>query len=158
MCLLGRHIAQLVRQGKTVKIAKSILSKIIACKDIIFNKQFRAPLIYRQALIFVDKFCWFSFTRYKQEFLKIFAKKIWFEGTVIEIAVQQIFHVNGNFPWKRPIISMNYFERVLQEFWPQIKKHILCRTYVLQSSHFWTKLPLAAYWISFSRGLYALDC
>ena len=39
-------------------------------------------------------------------------------------------------------IHINYFERVFQEFWPQIKKQVLCRTYVLQSSHFWTKLPL----------------
>ena len=52
-----RHIAQLVTQGKTVKIAKSVLCKMIASKDIILNKQFRAPTIYRQVLIFVDKFC-----------------------------------------------------------------------------------------------------
>ena len=39
---------------------------------------------------------------------------------------------------------MNYFERDFQEFWPQMKKQILYRTYVLQNSHFWTKLPLAA--------------
>ena len=52
-----RHIVQLVTHGKTVKIAKPILCKIIARKDIIFNKQFRAPTIYRQVLIFVDKFC-----------------------------------------------------------------------------------------------------
>ena len=39
---------------------------------------------------------------------------------------------------------MNYLERVFQEFWPQIKKQILYRAYVLQNSHFWTKLPLAA--------------
>ena len=65
LCLLGyvfqrylsvRHIAQLVTHGKTVKIANSVLCKIIARKDIIFNKQFRAPKIYRQVLIFVDKF------------------------------------------------------------------------------------------------------
>ena len=35
--------------------------QIIARKDIIFNKQFREPTIYRQVLIFVDKFCWFFF-------------------------------------------------------------------------------------------------
>ena len=52
-----RHIAQLVTQGKTVKIVKSALFKVIARKDIIFNKQFGAPTIYRQILIFVDKFC-----------------------------------------------------------------------------------------------------
>ena len=52
-----RHIAQLVTHGKTEKIAKSVLCKIIARKDIIFNKQFRAPTIYHQVLIFVDKFC-----------------------------------------------------------------------------------------------------
>ena len=50
--------------------------------------------------------------------------------------------MNVNFSWKRPIISMTYFERVFQDFWPQIKKQILYRT--LQISHFKTKLPLAA--------------
>ena len=39
---------------------------------------------------------------------------------------------------------MIYFERAFQEFWPQTKKQILCRTYILQNSHFLTKLPLAA--------------
>ena len=52
-----RHIAQLVTHRKTEKIAKSVLCKIIARKDIIFNKQFRAPTIYNQVLIFADKFC-----------------------------------------------------------------------------------------------------
>ena len=52
-----RPIAQLVTHGKTVKIAKSVLCKIIARKDIILNKQFPAPTIYVQVLIFVDKFC-----------------------------------------------------------------------------------------------------
>ena len=52
-----RHIAQLVTHGKTVRIVKSVLCKIIVRNDIIFNKQFRAPTIYRQVLIFVDKFC-----------------------------------------------------------------------------------------------------
>ena len=36
---------------------KSVLCKIISRKGIISNKQFRAPTIYRQVLIFVDKFC-----------------------------------------------------------------------------------------------------
>ena len=36
---------------------KSVLCKIISCKDIISNKQFRVPTIYRQVLIFIDKFC-----------------------------------------------------------------------------------------------------
>ena len=48
-----------------------------------------------------------------------------------------------NFPWKIPVISMNYFECAFQEFWPQMKKYMLYRTHVLQNSHFWTKLPLA---------------
>ena len=55
-------MAQLVTHGKTAKIAKSVLRKIIARKDIIFNKQFRALTIYRQALVFIDKFCWFFFS------------------------------------------------------------------------------------------------
>ena len=40
-----RHLAQLVTHGKAVKIAKSVLCKIIAGKDLTLNinKQFRAP-------------------------------------------------------------------------------------------------------------------
>ena len=52
-----KHIAQLMIHGKSVRIAKSVLCNIIARKDIISNKQFRALTIYRQVLIFVDKFC-----------------------------------------------------------------------------------------------------
>ena len=36
---------------------KFVLCKTISRKGIISNKQFRAPTIYRQVLIFVDKFC-----------------------------------------------------------------------------------------------------
>ena len=49
-----RNIAQLVTHDKTVRIAKSVLCKVIARKDIIFNKQFRAPTIYHQVLILVE--------------------------------------------------------------------------------------------------------
>ena len=38
--LSARHIAQLETHSKTVRVAKSALSKIIAHKDIISNKQF----------------------------------------------------------------------------------------------------------------------
>ena len=55
--LAVRHIAQLVAHGKTENFELPVLCKIIARKDIIFNKQFRAPTIYRQVLIFVNKFC-----------------------------------------------------------------------------------------------------
>ena len=48
-----RHIAQLVAHGKTAKIAKSVLCKIIARKDIIFNKQFPASTIYCEVLIYL---------------------------------------------------------------------------------------------------------
>ena len=58
--------------------------------------------------------------------------------------------MNANFPWKRLMISMNYFERVFPEFWPQIKKHILYRTYVLQNSHFWTMLLTTGCLLNFS--------
>ena len=43
--------------------------------------------------------------------------------------------MNVNFLWKRPILSMNYFECVFQEFWPQIKEQILYRTYFEQNYH-----------------------
>ena len=62
--------------------------QIIARKDIVFNKQFRAPTIYRQVLILLISFVDFSFTSYKLEFLKIFVQKISYKGTVTEIAVQ----------------------------------------------------------------------
>ena len=70
-----RFIAQLVRHGKTVKIAKSVLCKIISCEDIIFNKQFRAPTIYRQVLIFLDKFCRFFFHQLQVGVLKNICSK-----------------------------------------------------------------------------------
>ena len=65
-----RHIAQLVTHGKTVRIRKCVLYKIISGKDIISNKQFRAPTIYHQVLIFVDKFCWFFFHQLQIRVLK----------------------------------------------------------------------------------------
>ena len=68
-------MAQLVTHGKTAKIAKSVLRKIIARKGIILNKQLRVPPIYRQVLVFVDKFCWFFFHQLQIEFLKISVKK-----------------------------------------------------------------------------------
>ena len=71
-CLSVRHIPQLVAHAKTVKIAKPVLCKIIVCKDIIFNKQFRAPAIYRQVLIFVDKFRWSFFHQLQIGVLKNF--------------------------------------------------------------------------------------
>ena len=52
----------------------------------------------------------------------------------IEELLSSNLNLNANFPWKRPIISMNYFERVSQELWPQIKKHVLYITHVLQQS------------------------
>ena len=52
-----RNMAQLVTHGKTVRIVKSVLCKIIARKDLISTKQFRVPTIYCQVLIVVDKFC-----------------------------------------------------------------------------------------------------
>ena len=73
--LAVRHIAQLVRHGKTVKIAKSVLCKIIAREDIIFNKQFRAPTIYHQVLIFIDKFCCFFFHQLQIGVLKTTCSK-----------------------------------------------------------------------------------
>ena len=48
-----------------------------------------------------------------------------------------------DFPWKRPNnkyeLLQTGFSRILAT-----DKQILYRTYVLQNSHFWTKLPLAA--------------
>ena len=50
--------------------------QIIARKDIIFNKQFREPTIYRQVLIFVDKFCWFFFHQLQIGVLKNICSKV----------------------------------------------------------------------------------
>ena len=52
--------------------------------------------------------------------------------------MQKVSHVN--LVWKRPILSMNYFERALQELWPQIKEQILYRIYFLQNSHYLRKI------------------
>ena len=112
-----RHIAQLRTHGKTENCEVCcVLCKIIARKDIISNKQF--PTINRQVLLFVDRFCRFFLHQLHIGVLKNICSKIWCKGIVIEITVQYIFHVNESFPWKKPIISMNYFKRVFQEFWP----------------------------------------
>ena len=56
--------------------------------------------------------------------------------------------MNVNFPWKRPMLSMNYFELLWTCFSRMLatdkEKKILCGTYVLQNSHFCIKLPLVA--------------
>ena len=67
-----------------MKIAQSVLCKIIAHKNIIFNKQFWAPIIYRQVLIFVDKFCWFFFHQVQVGVLKNICSKIWYKETVMD--------------------------------------------------------------------------
>ena len=54
--LSAKHTDQLVTHGKTARVAKSVLYKIISPKDLISNEQFRMSTIYRQILIFVDKF------------------------------------------------------------------------------------------------------
>ena len=59
-----------------MRIVKSVLCKIIVRNDIIFNKQFRAPTIYRQVLIFVDKFCWFFFHQLQIGVLKNICSKV----------------------------------------------------------------------------------
>ena len=51
--------------------------------------------------------------------------------------------MNVNFTWKRLIPSVDYFRHVFEELWPEIKEKLLYRTYVLQDSHFFVKLPLA---------------
>ena len=56
-----------------------------------------------------------------------------------------MYHVNVNFSWKRPIISMNYFERIFQKFWPQIKKQILYRTCLTKQS-FLNKITTGWLW------------
>ena len=60
-----------------MKIAKSVLRKIIARKDIIFNKHFRAPTIYCQVLIFFDKFYRIFFHQLQVRILKnIYSKNL----------------------------------------------------------------------------------
>ena len=51
------HTDQLLTHGKTVRVAKSALYRIISRKDVIYNEQFRAPTIHCQILILVDIFC-----------------------------------------------------------------------------------------------------
>ena len=52
-----KHTDQLLTHGKTVRVAKSVLYKIISRKDVIYIKQFRVPTIHCQILILVDIFC-----------------------------------------------------------------------------------------------------
>ena len=49
---------------------------------------------------------------------------------------------------------MNYFERVFQAFWSQIKEQILYRTYVPQNSHFKAKLTLTVCEFFLSKFVY----
>ena len=75
MYLSVRHVGQLVTPGKIARIAKSILCKIIARKDIISNEQFPTSTVYRQLLIFVDKFCLIFYHQREKGVLKnIFSK------------------------------------------------------------------------------------
>ena len=104
-----------------MKIAKSVLCKIISCEDIIFNKQFRAPTIHRQVLIFVDKFCWFFFHQLQAGVLKNICSK----RNCNRNSRSVNFPCEYDFSLKRPVISMNYFKHVFQEFWSQIKKNII---------------------------------
>ena len=102
-----RHIAQLVTHRKTEKIAKSVLCKIIARKDIIFNKQFRAPTIYNQVLIFVDKFCWFFIHQLQVEVLKNICSKNLIQRNCNRNIRSVNFPCECEFSLKRPIISMS---------------------------------------------------
>ena len=52
---------------------------------------------------------------------------------------------------------MNYFERVFQELWPQIKEQILNRTYVLQKSRFEQNYHWVFVELFFPRSLHAFD-
>ena len=67
------------------------------------------------------------------------------------------FPCEWEFSLKKGNTKINHFEHVFQEFLPQLKKQILCRTSVLQNNHY-TKLPLAVCATFFSRSLYAFDC
>ena len=54
--------------------------------------------------------------------------------------------MNKNFPWKRPIISMNYFKQDFQKFWPPIiniwrnkyfTEHMSYRTVIFEQNYHW---------------------
>ena len=55
------------------------------------------------------------------------------------------FPCKCEFSLKIPIISMSCFERCFSRILATDKK-THCKEHVLQNSHFWTKLPLAACW------------
>ena len=108
------------------------------------NKQFWAPTIYRQVLIFVNKFCWFSFHQ-----LQIGVLKYIYSTNLIQRNCSRN-SLSGNFPCEYEFSLKKTYNKyeLLRTCFSRIlaagKETLLYRTYVLQNSHFWTKLPLAA--------------
>ena len=156
LSLLGKvfqrylSVRQLVTHGKTVKIAKPVLKKI-------FNKQFRAPTIYRQVLIFVDKFCWFFFHHLQIGVLKNICSKNLIQRNCNRNSRSVNYPCECEFFLKK---TYNKWEAVRTCVFlgvcSQIKKQILYRTYVLQNSQTsrkekFHKQPLAE--LFFSRSL-----
>ena len=127
-----------------MKIAKPLLCQIIAGKDIIFNKQFRAPTIYRQVLIFVDRFCWFFFHQLQIGVLKnIFSKKFhikeWYRNSR---SVNFPFECEFSFKkaYNKYELLRTWFSRILATD----KETNIVQNICLTEQAFWTKLPLAA--------------
>ena len=64
-------------------------------------------------------------------------QKIWWERPAMNI--------NVNFPCKRPILSMNYFEHVFQEVWTQLR-NIYCREHMSYRQSFLNKITAGCSW------------
>ena len=139
-----RHIAQLVTHGKTVRIVKSVLCKIIVRNDIIFNKQFRAPTIYRQVLIFVDKFCWFFFQQLQVGVLKIICSKNLIQRNCNRNSRPVNFPCECEFSLKKTYNKYELLRTCFSRILVTGKETNIVQNIVLQNIHFWTKLPLAA--------------
>ena len=95
--------------------------------------------------IFPEKL-FYSFSVAVDIILQLFLLKLFivtsFRGVCRTPATSTIHPCEWEFSLKKGNTKINHFEHVFQEFLPQMKKQILCRTSVLQNNHY-TKLPLA---------------
>ena len=112
----------------------------------IFNKQFRAPRIYRQVSIFVYKFCWFFIHQLQVGVLKNICSKNMIQRNCNRNIRSINFPCECEFSLKKTYNKYELLRTCFSRILAAGKETLLYRTYVLQNSHFWTKLPLAACW------------
>ena len=141
-----RHIAQLVTHSKTVKIAKSVLFKKIARKDIIFKKQFRPLTIYRQVLIFVDKFCWFFFPQLQVRVLKNICSKNFIYRNCNRNSRSVNFPCESEISLKKTYNKYELLRTSFSRILATDKETYIVQNICLTEQSFWTQSTLAACW------------